>query len=310
MNRFIAWGCLSFSSLLCLPIIAETKYWDKYSDIKPGIKSVIIDDRGVQVEISNYDRKGRIISHAECYLAMDSDAKNDVWKSGGSTIYLYDVYGRLSKMESTEMYIPQCVLIEYGNHGRYIPFRLESGEYTGLLETRLIRDITKITCMYSNGVTETHTFKPDGKNIQHSFLKVTPGARDKKELQLIYYYDNGLPEYFDIPDGHVGPVSYWEDGSFDSIPEIRHSGRNTLVSSFTKYTPTYNVDKITLKIGDEIYIHNYKYDEKDNLIEDSSGKYFYEYDSFGNWTKKNCKNNEATSVNDANCITTRSIHYY
>ena len=62
--------------------------------------------------------------------------------------------------------------------------------------------------------------------------------------------------------------------------------------------------------GDEIYIHNYKYDEKDNLIEDSSGKYFYEYDSFGNWTKKNCKNNEATSVNDANCITTRSIHYY
>ena len=294
---------------------SKSYYWDRCTDVTPGIQTIIIIDRDIELEAFSYNRDGKISSHTVSYIADTPSMDCGVWKNGGATTYKYDADGRLSKIESTEEHYPSTVIIEYGNHGMYVPFKLEYGEYTTIIDTRLVRDIVKIICKYSNGVIETHTFEPNNNMILHRFDKKTPGLTDDGGIQMIEFNSSGLPISFNYSDGHVGPVSYNGDGGFDSIPEVRQSSNNPLLlSSFIKYNPiVHAIERATYYNNGYKKTFYFKYNEKGNLIENFTDEdkknYNYEYDANGNWVKKtrlvSLDNNQIIELN-----TIRIISYY
>lgn len=307
---------------VCTATGAQSMYWDEYTDITPGIKSTHMNDRSVQGVNTIYDRRGMVLMDATWAIIVTESG--DTVKSQSTNHYSYDDNGRLFSISMTDG--PDLTTIEYGDHGMYVPISQLSGpsggEIQSLVSTRLIKGITAINMEYSSGTTIRHEFIPDGNRLIHKYSDVSKTRGKIEKQQIIECNDKGLPYYLSLEKGHIGPVSYQDDGYFDSIPEFHDqtgSDREKIctIRKFAKGTHltsewiidnedfSFRVCYFYNENGDLVSSRNYRGTEDNNSMHQD---YTYEYDSHGNWIKRtNIIDLGSVSISQ---VMTRDIEYY
>lgn len=298
----------------------ETIYWDSYTDVTPGIKSIEVNDRDVQGSTTTFNENGMQVEHLN-WVSQEYAPHVTVIRYNGVEHYDYDEMGRLVSRRTTTADVA-LINIEYGHHGKYVPVCMGTpnrGEILTLMDTRLIKDVSAISIKFFDGTVVRHVFVPDGNRLIHKYPYMTTETGTVEKQQIIEYNDRGLPYYIETEEGHIGPVAYQPDGGFDSIPEFHGKPGEPQWTIIYKYAPgTHNTSEI-IRITDDmttrtLYSHNDKGDLLNSLmyVIDSNGQlkqnYTYEYDSHGNWIKRMRDiYPDATPISE---VMTRVIKYY
>ena len=298
----------------------ETIYWDSYTDVTPGIKSIEVNDRDVQGSTTTFNENGMQVEHLN-WVSQEYAPHITVMRYNGSEHYDYDEMGRLVSRRTTTADVA-LINIEYGHHGKYVPVCMGTpnrGEILTLMDTRLIKDVSAISIKFFDGTVVRHVFVPDGNRLIHKYTYMTTETGTAEKQQIIEYNDRGLPYYIETEEGHIGPVAYQPDGGFDSIPEFHGKPGEQQGTTIYNYAPgTHDTSEI-IRITDDmttrtLYSHNDKGDLLNSLmyVTDSNGQlkqnYTYEYDSHGNWIKRKSDiYPDATPISE---VMTRVIKYY
>lgn len=300
----------------------ETIYWDSYTDVTPGIKSIEVNDRDVQGSTTIYNENGMQLERLN-WICQTNEAGANIIRNNGSEHYNYDENGRLvSRRTSTDGVV--VINIEYGNHGKYVPVSMGEpyrGDIMTLMDTRLIKDVSAISMEYFDGSVIRHEFVPDGNRLIHKYPDMTNGQDTVEKQQIIECNERGLPYYIETENGHIGPVSYQSDGGFDSIIELHGKTGEPQWTIIYKYAPGTHYTSEIITISDDmttrtLYSHNDKGDLLNSRMDvehrDNQPKqdFSYEYDSHGNWVKRNRDIYAYAGATPISEVMTRSIKYY
>ncbi len=310
-------------SLMANTIYDDNKtYWDNYTDATPGIKSIEVNDRDVQGSTTIYNENGMQLERLN-WICQTNEAGANIIRNNGSEHYNYDENGRLvSRRTSTDGVV--VINIEYGNHGKYVPVSMGEpyrGDIMTLMDTRLIKDVSAISMEYSDGSVIRHVFVPDGNRLIHKYPDMTNGQDTVEKQQIIECNERGLPYYIETENGHIGPVSYQSDGGFDSIIELHGKTGEPQWTIIYKYAPGTHYTSEIIRISDDmttrtLYSHNDKGDLLNSRMDvehrDNQPKqdFSYEYDSHGNWVKRNRDIYAYAGATPISEVMTRSIKYY
>lgn len=299
-------------------------FWDNYSDVTPGIKVIDERDRNIQGCSTIYNERGM----KEMCLAW----ANQVNTTGDTTInkhittYVYDENGRLITINSTDD--PIMVTIKYGNHEKYVPFDILTGpgkgEIRNIVGARLIKNISEITLTYKDSSVYSHSYIPYKHQLIHKYADPKANETGVKKQQNIEFNELGLPAFISMGNGYIGPISYQDDGWFDSIPIIIKdtigSCNNESYTVWTYKDGTHLLDCIQIIMSGIKTQNQLFYNEKGLVVGETVTtesfdhpiihKYYdYEYDSRGNWIKK--YNVESTISNSSKTeLSVRNIQYY
>lgn len=310
-------------SLMANTIYDDNKtYWDNYTDATPGIKSIEVNDRDVQGSTTIYNENGMQLERLN-WICQINEAGANIIRNNGSEHYNYDENGRLvSRRTSTDGVV--VINIEYGNHGKYVPVSMGEpyrGDIMTLMDARLIKDVSAISMEYFDGSVIRHEFVPDGNRLIHKYPDMTNGQDTVEKQQIIECNERGLPYYIETENGHIGPVSYQSDGGFDSIIELHGKTGEPQWTIIYKYAPGTHYTSEIIKISDDmtnrtLYSHNDKGDLLNSRMDvehrDNQPKqdFSYEYDSHGNWVKRNRDIYAYAGATPISEVMTRSIKYY
>ena len=265
----------------------EAIYWDSYTDVTPGIKSIEVNDRDVQGSTTTFNENGMQVEHLNWVSQEYLHAPQvTIIRYNGSEHYDYDERGRLVSRRTTVADVAS-INIEYGHHGKYVPVSMGTpnrGEILTLMDTRLIKDVSAISMKFFDGTVVRHEFVPDGNRLIHKYPYLTTETDTVVKQQIIECNDRGLPYYIETEEGHIGPVAYQPDGGFDSIPEFRGKPGEPQWTIIYKYAPgTHNTSEI-IRITDDmttrtLYSHNDKGDLLNSLmyVIDSNGQLKQDY---------------------------------
>ena len=310
-------------SLMANTIYDDNKtYWDNYTDATPGIKSIEVNDRDVQGSTTIYNENGMQLERLN-WICQINEAGANIIRNNGSEHYNYDENGRLvSRRTSTDGVV--VINIEYGNHGKYVPVSMGEpyrGDIMTLMDARLIKDVSAISMEYFDGSVIRHEFVPDGNRLIHKYPDMTNGQDTVEKQQIIECNERGLPYYIETENGHIGPVSYQSDGGFDSIIELHGKTGEPQWTIIYKYAPGTHYTSEIIKISDDmtnrtLYSHNDKGDLLNSRMDvehrDNQPKqvFSYEYDSHGNWVKRNRDIYAYAGATPISEVMTRVIKYY
>lgn len=310
-------------SLMANTIYDDNKtYWDNYTDATPGIKSIEVNDRDVQGSTTIYNENGMQLERLN-WICQINEAGANIIRNNGSEHYNYDENGRLvSRRTSTDGVV--VINIEYGNHGKYVPVSMGEpyrGDIMTLMDARLIKDVSAISMEYFDGSVIRHEFVPDGNHLIHKYPDMTNGQDTVEKQQIIECNERGLPYYIETENGHIGPVSYQSDGGFDSIIELHGKTGEPQWTIIYKYAPGTHYTSEIIKISDDMTNRTlYSYNDKGDLLNsrmdvehrDNQPKqdFSYEYDSHGNWVKRNRDIYAYAGATPISEVMTRSIKYY
>jgi len=185
------------------------------------------------------------------------------------------------------------------------------------------RDKTRIDEGVSNGRNIVWLFTSEGRLLSSEIFEKDGKASGTKSL----YNCDSKGRLTLMVDYLFGKLSHTEDFTY---PDDRHVkitrvfyvgyGKNTVIE-VDEYDQSANIIKATFHDDDGTQIESYKYDGRGNPIEfvvtDGSGKqliketYKYEFDSYGNWTKRSSETSADPrfGIPSKNTMT-RKIAYY
>lgn len=291
----------------------KTNYWDSYTDVTPGIKSIV----------ENNDNGVTGTGSKTIYNSLGMQTEKYVWgkqlSQNGDTVLIeritrfnYDNRGRLISIDKTDD--PYKTTIEYGTHGMYVPLdlRLEAvdGEIVSIEESRLIRNISSVIFSYQDGKQVKHMYMADGNKLLHKYS----GTSNEGE-QIIECNTDGYPSKIHKQGGYIGPITYQQNGVFERITMVRDQTEtiNGMTTVFSFIKGANHVEKVlTTPQGGDTRIMSYSYNvhgDVERLVSDDWNQdWTYEYDSIGNWTYM--KSSRTQYGSEMYWTTTRMIEYY
>lgn len=309
-----------------------TNFWYSYGLAPAGIKS--IESEGYS---ETYDAKGRLISIQAPY---------------GSTTVTYNEQGLPTQTVSEEGQgqdkVTTTMTYEYGNTGKFCPAPMSPGNIYHIFQQGLVPNLSKVTFNnhpYYGDVVMEYKFQGNKMTL------VTTGGTEFNERQervpaewedVEMEYDGAYPKLLTNEHEFIGPITYQDNGMFDTYIEGFFSW-DSLYPGFVTQRKTYTVSKSRqdMMLVDKLVIDwynegeaspynvqttTYTYNEHGDVTrevetnteeysEDYLTTYEYEYDAKGNWTKSTSTSIRTRPNDDTNpeprvYVNERTITYY
>ena len=302
--------------------------WWYNSDLAPkGVKSIAYDNY-----TDTYDKSGRIISSKSQY-----DETTYTYNSDGLPVSVVT-----KDIQDGEVVSTTTKTMEYKNSGKFCPIPISPGFVFHVFEMGLLPGLSKVTFGGDTEEPIVMEYKFSGSKLTIS----TSGTRtvfneSNEEVSvpyddLVIEYSGAYPSKLDGEHEFIGPLTYQENGMFDTYVEGFYSWdeahivtmertRTVSKSSKDRMLVEKEVSKYYNSPGGElyntetiVYTYNEHGDEVSEVISNTSSGSFdytstftYEYDSHGNWTKMTCTMSSADPYYETRTWTNeRKIVYY
>lgn len=313
----------------------DINYWSIHELAPKGVKSIIGESYTV-----NYDNAGRITSYVTDYI---------------TTTYSYNSKGLpvtiVSEQTYGEEHYTTTQTFEYNNTGKFCPYPMGPGNIFHILDNGLVPDLSKVTWASDEEDTIVMEYKFKGDQLT---VSTSGGNRTKPDSlgnmvpvvydDLVFEYKGTYPYQIELDHEFLGPITYQENGMFDSYVEGLYSweaGFEGIIISHRTFTVNKNFNNVMLldKLERKDYITFMKdsvpttelydvtttictYDEKGNLVQGETTHtqddcdhmittYNYTFDNKGNWIKVDATNQNLTHPKKSNSWSEeRQIIYY
>lgn len=275
---------LSCSKQFAVP--QDANWWYRCEIDYTGIKSIADADGNVYVR---YNRDGTVAFYQSVY---EKDTYS--YNADGSYYEIQKVYpldnGRI-----------EIFKFEYANEGLMVPM----AEGPGSIYQKLVPNLSRVTIDDSVRGRFVMDYLFDGDKLT---ITSTGGGEGASYDPIIIEYRNGYPYSYSLSDYLIGPITYQENGMFDSRRTSFYQD-GELLDTWTEYyvkgrNDRMLVDRIERDSRgpyDKEFTHSetfHTYNEHGDCIysKDSSGVSStteYEYDNKGNWFKKTTTNRDS-----------------
>ena len=307
----------------------DVNYWYIHGLAPKGVKSI-----ATQGYTENYDNAGRITSFVS---------------DNSSTTYTYNSKGLPATIVSTDIYdgkeYSTTQAFEYNNFGAFCPYPMGPGHVFHLWENGLVPDLSKVTWTSEEDGTIVMEYKFEGNEL---IISTSGGNRTMPDSlgnmvpvvydDLVFEYRGAYPYQISLEHEFLGPMTYQENGMFDSYVEGFYSwtpGFEGFVTTHRTRTASKDFKNMMLMTREVSKYFNdgeadpydietivCSYDEKGNLLREEVThtqegcdhiitNYNYTFDSKGNWIKVDASNQNLNYPDWSNDWSEeRQISYY
>ena len=305
----------------------ESNWWYNNGMVEKGIKSIAYNNY-----TNNYDKSGRLVS------------STSQW---GEETYTYNTKGlpvtMVSKgMEDGKVVSESTTTLEYKNSGKFCPIPMGPGSIFHIYENGLLPGLSKVTFKSEGEEDHVMEYKFEGNKLtvstsgKYTYMDESGKMVEEDYEDIEIEYNGAYPVKLDMEHEFIGPLTYQENGMFDTYVEGFYSweikGFVTLERTRTVSKSFKNMmlmEKEVSKWYNDGEASPYDietivdtYDEKGNLIKEVTTHtaalsthyettYEYEVDAKGNWTKMKATTTTNSPLEPTRTFEeSRTIEYY